>query len=133
MKRTLLLTAALVGFVGMPASRAETVVIMHPDAAALAKDQIANLYLGKDSGFAIIDLPESSPVREDFYKKATDRTLAQVKATWSRLMFSGKNQPPKEVVDAAAVKKAVAADPKTIGYIDKSAVDGSVKVVLTLE
>jgi hypothetical protein len=30
------------------------------------------------------------------------------------------------------VKKAVAADPKTIGYIDKSAVDGSVKVLVTL-
>jgi len=35
--------------------------------------------------------------------------------------------------DAAAVKKAVAADPKGIGYIEKAAVDGSVKVVLTLD
>jgi hypothetical protein len=30
------------------------------------------------------------------------------------------------------VKKAVAADPKAIGYIDKSAVDDTVKVILTL-
>jgi hypothetical protein len=34
--------------------------------------------------------------------------------------------------DAAAVKKAVAADPKAVGYIDKADVDASVKVVLTL-
>ena len=38
---------------------------------------------------------------------------------------------PKEVGDSAAVKKAVAADPKAIGYIEKSAVDGSVKVLYT--
>ena len=30
------------------------------------------------------------------------------------------------------VKKAVADDPKAIGYIDKSAVDDSIKVILTL-
>jgi ABC-type phosphate transport system substrate-binding protein len=34
--------------------------------------------------------------------------------------------------DAAAVKKAVAADPKAIGYIDKSEADASVKIVLAL-
>jgi hypothetical protein len=48
------------------------------------------------------------------------------------LVFSGKGQAPKELADNAAVKKAVATDPKAVGYIDKSAVDGSVKVVSTL-
>ncbi|HET6787710.1 MAG TPA: hypothetical protein VFH49_07100, partial [Aquabacterium sp.] len=62
-----------------------------------------------------------------------DRDLNQIKATWSRIVFSGKGQAPKELPDAAAVKKAVAADPKAIGYIDKAAVDGSVKAVLTLD
>ena len=33
----------------------------------------------------------------------------------------------------AAVKKAVAADPKAVGYIEKAALDGSVKAVLTLD
>ena len=35
------------------------------------------------------------------------------------------------VADSAAVKKAVAADPKAIGYIEKSAADASVKVIFT--
>ncbi|WP_308789184.1 hypothetical protein [Telluria antibiotica] len=38
---------------------------------------------------------------------------------------------PKEVADSAAVKKAVAADPKAIGYIEKGALDASVKAVFT--
>ncbi|HUK01828.1 MAG TPA: hypothetical protein VLW26_06075, partial [Steroidobacteraceae bacterium] len=68
-----------------------------------------------------------------FYQQVSGHDLSQVKATWSRLIFTGKAQPPKEMADSAAVKKAVAADPKTIGYIEKSAVDGSVKVVLDLK
>jgi len=77
-------------------------------------------------------MPESNPVREAFYKKATDRDRAQIKAVWSRLAFTGQGQPPKELADAEAVKKAVAADPKAVGYIDKADVDASVKVVLVL-
>jgi ABC-type phosphate transport system substrate-binding protein len=40
---------------------------------------------------------------------------------------------PKEAGDSAAVKKAVASDPKAIGYIEKSAVDASVKVIYSAQ
>jgi ABC-type phosphate transport system substrate-binding protein len=78
-----------------------------------------------------IDQPESSAIRGEFYKKVTDKEPAQAKALWSKLVFTGKATLPKEVPSSADVKKAVAADPKAIGYIEKSAVDASVKVVLT--
>ena len=110
----------------------DVVVIGNPAAASLTKEQVADLFLGKAQGMKLIDQPNSSPVKAAFYEKATGHDLSQVKATWSRLIFTGKGQPPKEVADAAAVKKAVAADPKTIGYIQKSEVDSSVKVVLAL-
>ena len=112
---------------------AETVVIANAAVGPLTKDQVADLFLGKSQAFTPIDQAESSPIYADFYKKATGRDVAQVKSTWSRVVFSGKGQAPKQLPDAAAVKKAVAADPKGVGYIDKSAVDATVKVVLTLE
>ncbi|MBC7957302.1 MAG: hypothetical protein H7Y33_15695 [Cytophagales bacterium] len=111
----------------------DIVVIGHPTAAAMTKDQVSDVFLGKNLSFTSVDQVESAAIRADFYKSATGRDAAQVKAGWSRLVFSGKAQPPRELADAAAVKKAVAADPKTLGYIDKSAVDGSVKVVLSLD
>jgi len=111
----------------------EIVVVMAPGAAALSKDQVANVYLGRNNELKPLDLPDSNPTRESFYKRATDRDANQVKAVWSRIIFTGQGQPPKEVPDAAAVKKAVAADPKAVGYIAKSDVDASVKVVLSLD
>lgn len=118
--------------VGVSAA-AEIVVIGNTGGATLSKEQIADVYLGKSQAATPLDLPEAAATRAEFYKRATGRDLAQVKSTWSRVVFTGKGQPPKELPDAAAVKKAVAADPKAIGYIEKSAVDGSVKPLLTLE
>ena len=62
---------------------------------------------------------------------ALGKTSAQVKAAWSRLTFSGKATPPKELGSSAEVKKMVAANPNAVGYIEKSAVDGTVKVLLS--
>lgn len=125
---------AAVGFACVAAqAQAQLVVIGHPGAEALSKDQVADLFLGKSQSLTPVDQPESAAIYADFYKKATGRDVAQVKSTWSRVVFSGKGQPPKQLPDSAAVKKAVAADPKAIGYIEKSAVDGTVKTVLTLD
>jgi ABC-type phosphate transport system substrate-binding protein len=115
------------------AAAADLVVIANPAAGPLTKDQVADVFLGKSQALTPIDLPESSATYSDFYRKATGRDVAQIKATWARLVFSGKAQAPRQVADAAAVKKAVAADPKGVGYIEKSAVDSSVKVVFALD
>ena len=79
------------------------------------------------------DLPPSATDRDAFYKKATARDASQIKALWARIQFTGLGQPPKELPDDAAVKKAVAADPKAVGYINKSSADNTVKVVLELD
>jgi ABC-type phosphate transport system substrate-binding protein len=112
---------------------AEVVVVVNKAAAesSMTKEQVAQFFLGKSSSMTPIDQADSSPIRAEFYKKVADKDVAQAKALWSKLVFTGKATMPKEVADSAAVKAAVAANPKAIGYIDKSAVDGSVKVVYT--
>lgn len=124
--------AAAVLLLALPAM-AEVVVVANPKAAeaSMTKDQVAQFFLGKSTAMTPIDQPESAPIRAEFYKKVTDKDAPQVKSLWSKLVFTGKATMPKEVSDSAAVKKAVAADPKAIGYIEKSAVDGSVKVLYT--
>jgi ABC-type phosphate transport system substrate-binding protein len=111
----------------------QVVVIVNPAAAKLTKDQVSDLFLGKIKIYKPVDLPASAPAKAEFYQKVSGHDLSQVKATWSRLLFTGQAQPPKELPDAAAVKKAVAADPKTVGYILKSDVDDTVKVILEVQ
>jgi ABC-type phosphate transport system substrate-binding protein len=121
-------------------ANAEIVVIVNPKnpAATMSADQVAAIYLGTATSFpdggavALADQPEAAGIRGDFYQKATGRSVAQVKATWARITFTGKGTPPKELKTDADVKAFVASDPKAIGYVDSSAVDGSVKAVLKL-
>jgi len=124
---------ALLAALAAGASAADLVVIGHPSAAALTKEQVADIFLGKNLSMTPVDQAEAAPIRAEFYKLVTGRDTAQVKAVWSRLVFSGKAQPPKELPDSAAVKKAVAADPKVVGYIEKTAVDASVKVITPID
>jgi ABC-type phosphate transport system substrate-binding protein len=123
----LLLAAAAPAF-------AETVVIVNPanPATRMFSEQAAQFFLGKSAMFTPVDQAEGSHIRNDFYQKIAEKDAAQVKAIWSKLVFTGKATAPKEMKSNAEVKKAVAADPKAIGYIDKSAVDDTVKVILTL-
>ena len=132
MNKWILAACAAACFTAVPAL-AQVVVVVNPKAAesTMTKEQVAQFFLGKSTAMTPIDQPDGAPIRADFYKKVADKDAAQAKALWSKLVFTGKATMPKEVADHAAVKAAVAANPKAIGYIDKSAVDASVKVVLT--
>lgn len=124
---------ATVWFMAAPAY-AEVVVIVNPSnpAASMSNEEVAALFLGKSASLTPIDLSESVPLRGEFYKKIAGKEPSQVKAIWSKLVFTGKATLPKEVASSADVKKAVAADAKAIGYLEKSAVDATVKAVLTV-
>lgn len=123
------------------AAQAQVAVIVNPKnpAAAMTAEQVSAIFLGKTATLpsgataAPVDQAEGAALREQFYGKVTGKQAAQVKAAWSRLVFSGKGTPPKELGSSAEVKKFVAGNPDAIGYIEKSAVDGSVKSVLTVD
>ena len=130
---------ALAGAAAAAQAQVAVVVGAKSSTGAMTADQVASIFLGKSNQLpggaaaAAADLPESAAVREQFYTKVTGKSSAQVKAGWSRLVFSGKATPPKELGSAADVKSFVAGNPDAIGYIEKSAVDGSVKVVLSVD
>ena len=48
------------------------------------------------------------------------------------MVFTGRGQPPREAPDNTAVKRMVADNPAMIGYIERSALDASVRPVLVL-
>lgn len=135
--RKLLLATSLGLCAASSFAQVAVVVGAKSPATALTAEQAAGLFLGKSDqlpgvGTALLlDLPEGSAVRETFYTKVAGKSGSQVKAAWSRLVFSGKATPPKELGSAAEVKKMVAANPNAVGYIEKSAVDGTVKVLLS--
>jgi ABC-type phosphate transport system substrate-binding protein len=131
---TSMLCLAVATVIAAPMAQAETVVIVNKanPASRMFSEQAAQFFLGKSNMFTPVDQAEGSAIRAEFYHKVAEKDPAQVKAIWSKLVFTGKAVAPKEFGSNAEIKKAVAADPKAIGYIDKAALDDSVKAILTL-
>ncbi len=103
---------------------------------SLTTEQTTNIFLGKVSTFpngarAIpVDQTEGSAIRDEFYLKVARKNSSQLTAYWAKAIFTGDSFPPKLLDGNLAVRRAVANDPHAIGYIDYSALDSSVRVVL---
>ena len=141
MKKFIFIATTLAGlsFTNLALAQIAVVVSAKSPATSLNKEQTAALFLGKSTQLpgagspVLVDQGETSDVRKNFYGKVADKTPAQVKAIWARLVFSGKSAPPKEAPNSAEVKKLIAGNPDAVGYIEKSAVDSSVKVLLEID
>jgi ABC-type phosphate transport system substrate-binding protein len=102
----------------------------------LSKAQLADIFLGKVSRFPngtpaiAIDHAEGSPTRDEFYAAFAGKSPAQVKSNWAKIIFTGRGQPPKAISNDSEIRRLVAANPQAISYMERSAVDGSVKVLL---
>ncbi|MDX1808961.1 MAG: hypothetical protein R3331_05440 [Sulfurospirillaceae bacterium] len=114
-----------------------TVISAKNPVTTLSKNQVADIFLGKANHFPNgnqampIDQNEGSTVREEFYLKFAGKSPSQIKAYWSKIIFTGRGQPPPEVTNGLEVKKFIAKHPNAIGYINNKLVDKSVKVIHT--
>ena len=132
--RLLLATMLLIAGTGI---RAEVVAVVSANSpiAHLGRHDVADIFLGKrsrlpDGSLPIpIDQAEDSPERAAFYLLYANLTPVEMKMHWSKLIFTGRGQPPRQVRDAAAVKAALAQQPNAIGYLDRSQVDATLTIL----
>ena len=121
-------------------ARADVAVIVAPAnvSPALTPLQAAQIFLRKMATFPNgseampVDQPEELGVRSQFYQYVVGKTHSQMSAYWSKMIFTGQGRPPEEVGDNERIKKFVISHPNAIGYIDRKAVDSSVRVLLIL-
>lgn len=115
---------------------AEVVVIVHPsNSASIDAKSTQRIFLGKEKKFSTskeaipINQSAGTASRSVFDNDTLGRNSAQVSAYWSKLVFTGKGIPPKEVANDAEVIAIISANPDAIGYVDSSSVDASVKAI----
>jgi ABC-type phosphate transport system substrate-binding protein len=139
MIRKLLCCLLLVLLAGAAAATELVVVVSaRSPITILRAEQVADIFLCEATRFpdggevVALDLPIGSPLRDDFYLKVANRTPALMKAYWTKKIFTGRGQPPRELPNSQAVRKLVADNPTLIGYIERSALDASVRPVLVV-
>ena len=125
-------------FVGQ--SIADVSVIVHLDNnSTFNKKIIKKIFLGKSKSFdngniAILLSPKmGSPASDDFNKKVLKKSLPQLNAYWSKMIFTGKGTPPQEMESASDIISAIAGNKDAISFIDTANVTDAVKVVATFK
>jgi ABC-type phosphate transport system substrate-binding protein len=120
---------------GIASSDVVVVVSARSPIMALSKNQLIDIFLGKVSRYPDgteampLDQAEGSSARDEFYTRAADKSAAQIKAYWSKIIFTGRGQPPPTVSNSVEMKKRIRDNPAAIGYIDRALVDDTVRVL----
>jgi ABC-type phosphate transport system substrate-binding protein len=105
------------------------------EVTTLSKVQMADIFLGKATHFpggvtaVPIDLEEGSSTRDDFYMKLMGKSAAQLKAYWTKVIFTGRGEPPREAPNSVVMKKLLLENSAAIGYLEANLVDASLRVV----
>lgn len=114
---------------------AEVVVIVHPsNSVSLDQTVIKKIFMGKTKTFpdgkkaVPVDI-EAGDMKKLFLKQYLQKDQSAIDSYWSRMLFTGAGTPPKAYQTQGDIKRLVANNPNTIGYIDSSQVDSTVKVV----
>ena len=107
--------------------------------AELDRETAAQFYLGRRTslpdgrGARLLDLP-AGPERDLFYLQLTRKNPSQIRAYWSRLVFTGRAQPPREAADADEVRRLLQSTPGAIAYLPLDAArDPELVILLELD
>ncbi len=121
---------------GSPSAWSEVAVIVHPSIAESASaSDLERIFLGKakslPGGTKIvpINLQSGNAVRDEFNDKVLNKSDAQLKSYWSRLVFTGKAQPPQDVGSEDDMINMIKSNPNMIGYVSADKASGDVKVI----
>jgi ABC-type phosphate transport system substrate-binding protein len=115
-------------------AQAELVLIANPGigVSSLTQSQVSRLFFGQTeqlpNGSRAVPVDVAGAAKDQFSQQVLKKSPEQVEKYWARMIFTGKAKPPREV-KPGDVKAVVASTPGALSYVDKSQVDGSVKVI----
>lgn len=104
----------------------------------LSRAEAEQLYLGRLSALRdgtparLLDLAPG-PTRNDFYQRLIGKNPTQTRAYWSRIVFTGRARPPREVPGPDDLRNALDQDPNLIGYLPADQLSPGLHVLLRLE
>lgn len=105
-------------------SSAEIIAISHSTSSATLSD-VTKTWEGKGSFKAI----ENTPIKDSFCENILGSSCSVVDKKLSRMIFSGRATPPEKTTSDEETINKVSSDPKAIGFIKESSLNGKVKKI----
>jgi hypothetical protein len=116
---------------------AELVVVANPKSGIdrLTQQEIIYLFMGRlrllPSGTQAMPIDQGidTPERANFYRRLVNKEPAEIKAYWSRLVFSGGSHPPSTADSRDELIRMISNNPGAIGYLERDQLDSRLRVI----
>ncbi len=101
---------------------------------SMSREELSRIFLKKSTKFSDgrgaspVDLAVSAPARESFSKSVLGKPAAAVDAYWQQQIFSGRDVPPPQKSEAAAIS-FVRSNENGIAYVSSGADTAGLKVI----
>jgi len=135
-RRASLLLGALMALCAARAHAEDVVIIVNKaNLNAVDIEFVRRVYTGALKGWPdgtpvlAFDQSEDTESREQFSATVLRKSTANLKAIWSQNIFTGKAMPPRLASPDMEMKRVVAGDRHAIGYVRRSQLDDSVRVI----
>jgi len=137
--KRLLLTLCLCMAISSPA-QSETVLVSAIDGAIthISREEAEQLYLGRLSSLRdgtpvrLLDLAPGA-TRNAFYQGLIGKNPTQTRAYWSRIVFTGRARPPREVAGPEELRDAINQDPNLVGYVPIDGLSTDMRILLRVD
>jgi ABC-type phosphate transport system substrate-binding protein len=111
-------------------------IVVNPSnpVTSMSKDEVSRIFLKKTTRFSDgrsaspVDLSVNSSIREGFSKNVLGKPASAVDAYWQQQIFSGRDIPPPQKSEAAAIN-FVRSNENGIAYVSAGADTGGLKVI----
>lgn len=120
-------------------AQADMVVVTDSNSTitSLTETEVRQLFSGQLKTVAgkpvqVLDLPGGERHREDFYRKLMGRSPEQMRAYWTRLVFTGQGKPPREVSSTRELTTLIGSG-GYIGYLPAEAADDNMRVLYRIQ
>jgi ABC-type phosphate transport system substrate-binding protein len=111
----------------------EVAVVVHPsNATSISQDDVAAIFLGKMKSFpgggSAVPIVLNDATTDEFNTKLLGKSSSQLQSYWSKLVFTGKANPPKSVSSSEMIE-LIKSNPNMIGFVDSANLTDDLKVV----
>jgi ABC-type phosphate transport system substrate-binding protein len=131
--KSLYLAVLLIATLFSGFATAEVAVIVHPsNADTISQNDVSDIFLGKTKSFpggsSVVPIVLNDATVDEFNTKLLGKSSSQLQSYWSKLVFTGKANPPKSVSSAEMIE-LIKSNPNMIGFVDSANLTADLKVV----
>ncbi len=124
--------------INLSANNLAVIVSKDSDINSITKKELSKLFLSKTRKLPngkksyLIEMQDKE-IRSKFYEEICNKNYKQLRKYWTKMIFTGRGQPPKKIKSIDEIIEYVENNQNAISYIPSKYVNSTIKTILEIK